>query len=329
MPYEIPQNLKYKEKIAFGLTFWQLIWISLFGGTAAIIFFKTKLLFELKFFLALFLAVLGVGFAFLDFFEHIKNIHSYKKQKKEMGFFDSKMKKFLDVKKIEDNTIYLANGSIRSVIEVLPINFNMLSSSEQKAVISAYKDFLNSLDFPIQVVVRTVNLSLEEYLTKLEEKVKEEKNENLTKEMDSFREFIREFIESNTVKNRLFYIVIPFSASNKVNPIEDLMINARNFFSKNKKQTGFELNKETALNQLEIRTELCQEKLKRCNLMAKKLNTEELVSLLASFFEGFVETKNNYISLLTLAEKLEEKRKQETFVDLNGTELPKKFLREK
>jgi len=325
MPYEIPQNLKYKEKIAFGLTFIQLVWLALFSGLTAIIFFKTNLMLELKFLFALIFLGTGTGFAFFGLLEHLKNIYSFKKQKKELGFFDSEMKKFLNIKKIEENAVYLNDNSLRAIIEVQPINFGMLSSSEQKAVISAYKDFLNSIDYPIQITARTVNLSLDDYLNKLEEKTRQEGNQKLTQEMTSFREFIKKFIEENTIKNRLFYIIVPYNANSNVNPIEDLTTQTKNLLLKQKNQTQTELNKETALNQLEIRIELCREKLKRCNLLTKRLNTEELASLLASFFDGFIETKNNYSSILTLTEKFEEKQNQQTFINANGIQLPKIF----
>ena len=107
MPYEIPQNLKYSEKIAFGLTFWQLFWLALFCGLAGIIFFKLQLNFFLKAFFVLLLVVLGVGFAFFDFFGFLQKYNSFRKGVRKAGFFDKQLNDFVGVKRIESNVMFL------------------------------------------------------------------------------------------------------------------------------------------------------------------------------------------------------------------------------
>ncbi len=125
--------------------------------------------------------------------------------------------------------------------------------------------------------MRTVNLNLDDYLKTLEIKVRTQRKPHLTKQFQDFEEFMRKYIEENSVKNRLFYIIIPFNPSK--NPLE---------------------TKTNPLEQLEIRVKLCQEKLKNCNLITKRLNTKELISLLASYFEGLIEAENEYITQLSI-----------------------------
>ena len=195
-----------------------------------------------------------------------------------MGYLDKKMEKFLQVKKIENNAVFLKDGSIKAIIQIQPINFRILSTKHQQSIIQAFKDFLNSLDFPIQIVVRTVNLSIDDYLQKLEQTVRLQKKEKLLEQFNEFQEFMREYIEKNAVKNRLFYIVIPAEKS---------------VFSKI----------DDALSQLEIRAKLCMDKLANCNLVTKRLSSNELVSLLSTYFEGFIEVENEYQSLITILER--------------------------
>ena len=237
MPYEIPQNLKYMEKIAFGLTFCQLFWLGLFGGLSAVIFFRLELAFFLKAFFVLFFVVLGVGFAFFDFFGFLQTYNNYRKGVWKAGFFDRQLNDFVEVKKIEDNVLFLRNNSLRAVLEVTPINFSILSVEEQRAVISAYKDFLNSLDFPVQIVVRTVSLNLDDYLFDLRKNVFELNNLELEKQFESFKDFIQGFIEENSVKNRLFYVVVPFSLFSRTQPLKDFFVSFKNLFSKEKEKT--------------------------------------------------------------------------------------------
>lgn len=295
MSYEIPQNLKYEEKIVFGLTLKQFAWIALFGVLAAIVYLKTGLDFYLKITIAFALTGLGFGFAFLDFFSHLKVLKSYFGSLRQAGYSDKQLDSFVEVKEIDSGTIFLKDGSVRAVIQVVPLHFSLLSPEEQRAIISAYRDFLNSLDFPVQIVMRTVNLSLNEYLAVLQKKVENNGKPGLKTQFESFKQFVETFITEKKIKNRVFYIVIPVSNT------------FQGFFKANQK-TG----KKALLAQLEIRVNVCREKLKRCNLFSKRLNSTELVSLLASFFEGFIEAQNEYFSTLTTlkeGEKIEEKKR--------------------
>jgi len=277
MSYEIPKNLKYEEKIIFNLSLWQAGSIGAFLALGAIIFMKTPLPIEAKAVISLICIGVGLGFAFFNLKEHLITFANYFLRPRELGYLSKQMETFIEVTRIADNTAYLSNGSAKAILQVQPLNFHILDARHQQAIISAYKDFLNSLDFPIQIVMRTVNLSLEEYLKTLEVKVKKSKKEKLHKQFADFKEFVTTFIENHAVKNRLFYIVIPTD----------------------------EKNQKYVLSQLDIRVTLCQEKLKACNLTTKRLTTNELVSMLSSYFEGFIENGTEYLSMLSFLEKKE------------------------
>lgn len=275
MSYEIPKNLKYEEKILFNLSLLQAGWLTLFCIPAAVIFLKTPLQFEVKAGIGIVLALIGIGFAFLDLKEHLSKAFVFVFKPREFSYLDKEMSRFIEVKRIGDDALYLNNGSMKAVLQVQPINFHILSGRQQQAIISAYRDFLNSLDFPIQIVMRTVNLNLDEYLANLEVNVKKRKSPKLQEQFNGFQNFMRNYIEEHAVKNRLFYIVVPAD----------------------------EKKHKDALNQLEIRVKLCQDKLKNCNLATKRLDTNELVTMLSSYFEGYIETGNEYQTLVTLLEK--------------------------
>ena len=101
-------------------------------------------------------------------------------------------------------------------------------------------------------------------------------------QFNDFQEFVRGYIEEHAVKNRLFYIVIPADEKN---------------FAK-------------ATSQLEIRAKLCQDKLKNCNLSTKRLQTNELITMLSSYYEGFIENGTEYQSMMTILEKQREMNPQ-------------------
>ncbi len=280
MSYEIPKNLKYEEKILFNLSFEQALWVGLFGSLILIVFLKLPLVLEAKIGLGILLVTLGAGFAFFGFRTHTSNLWGFLSTPRQIGYLDPPMRKFLEINRVENDAIYLQNGSIKAIIQVQPINFHILAPRQKQAIIGAYKDFLNSLDFPIQIVMRTVNLNLDEYLNQLEIKVRQQKKPPLLHQFNDFQEFMKKYIEENSVKNRLFYITIPYTSSK--NPLEA---------------------KTNPLEQLDIRVKLCQDKLKNCNLISKRLSTNEMVSLLGSYFEGFVEAENEYQQALTQLHK--------------------------
>ena len=285
--YEIPQNLKYEEKIIANLNFAQLFWVGLFFGSAAMVILSEGIDwgFEAEIIVGSLLMFIGLGFAFFDFWGHLMSFATYMRSihDTEKGKEQQKLEQFMEVERIENGIVYLKNGGMRALVQVLPINFTILSDTEQQAVISAYRAFLNSLDFPVQIVMRTVKMNLDDYLTNLRKGVEEHGSERLLQRFYSFREFLQKFIEKNNVKNRLFYVVVPFDSLGSTPPI------ARLFGGKkgDKKAQAEEqtLNKEYAFNQLDSRVRLCMEKLRKCGLTAHRLPTEEINQLLSSYFE--------------------------------------------
>ena len=311
MPYEIPKNLKYEEKIAFGLSLPKLFWLALFGSSSAIVFLKTNIDFNLKIVISVFLMALGISFAFLNLLKHLNTFRNYSKGIKEAGYFDSKLKSFVEVKKIEDETIYLQGGGLRAVLEVTPINFNILSEQEQKAVINAYKDFLNSLDFTVQIVMRTTSLNIDDYLFDLKKTALESNNPKIEEQFESFQEFIQNFIKENSIKNRLFYVVVPYSPHSNAQPLKDIITRVMNLLQKKSEKTSIEMNRSNALNQLSIRAKLCEGKLKKCGLFVKRLDDEQILPLLASFFDSYIHASDDYFSPMTLLKKFEGGDKSE------------------
>ena len=179
MSYEIPNNLKYSEKIFFNLSFEQAAWFGLFGFIIFVLYTKTPVMFEAKIVISIILACLGIGFAFFGLRKHLIRALKFAKNKRETGYLDKRTGKFIQIQKIEDDSAFI-NSTPKAILQVQPINFHILSTRQQKAIIEAYKDFLNSLDFPIQIIIRTVNLDLDQYLDKLEQTVKKRNKEQRT-----------------------------------------------------------------------------------------------------------------------------------------------------
>lgn len=123
----------------------------------------------------------------------------------------SPSQKFVDIQEIRDDVVILKNGGLRAVCIASSINFELKSSDEQKALIGNFQGFLNSLDFPIQIVVSSRKINIEPYLNDLRELAKTQENELLQAQIIEYTEFIEKFVELSSVMSKTFYLVIPFN----------------------------------------------------------------------------------------------------------------------
>ena len=118
--------------------------------------------------------------------------------------------KFVDIEEIRDKSILLKDGSLRGLIEVRSMNFDLKSSSEQTAIIESFQNFLNSLDFSLQISVISRKLDVEEYLKIIEQKKGVEENELMRIQMTDYIRFIQGLTELSNIMSKKFYVVVPY-----------------------------------------------------------------------------------------------------------------------
>lgn len=117
----------------------------------------------------------------------------------------------LPIAGIQDSVVIMTDGSIRVVVRLEPINFDLKSETEQNAIIFAYQGFLNSLEFPIQIVIQSKKLDLERYLSKLEASQKEVDSDLLRIQIEDYVGFVRRLISVANIMSKRFYVVISYS----------------------------------------------------------------------------------------------------------------------
>lgn len=118
----------------------------------------------------------------------------------------------LDIEEIRDDLVLLKNGGCCLILQTSAVNFGLLSETEQDATIFAYAGLLNSLSFPIQIVVRSQKKDVSNYLSLLKQEEIRQKNPRLAMQMRSYREFVEKTVREKRVLDKRFYIVIPFSS---------------------------------------------------------------------------------------------------------------------
>ncbi|MEI7891165.1 MAG: hypothetical protein WCI36_04345 [bacterium] len=207
------------------------------------------------------------------------------------GVAGGSTQKYVDVEEVRDGVIILKNGSLRAVLLVSSINFDLKATEEQDSIISQYQNFLNSLDFPMQVVISSRKLNIDPYLDYLKKKEKILTNELLRLQLAEYSNFIKNLADVSNIMSKFFYVVIPFY------PVESSSGGLLDkFFGSSGGQMAVEKRRElfdTYKNQLWQRVDHVIAGLSGTGVRVTPLKTDELIELLYNSYNP--STHNNSI----------------------------------
>ncbi len=188
---------------------------------------------------------------------------------------------FVPIKEIRDGILVLKDGGLRSILLASSLNFALKSADEQQSIIFQFQNFLNSLNFSIQIYTQSRRLDTRPYIALLEERLKDQQGDLMRMQTREYIEFIKSFTESTNIMTKSFFVVVPYSAP---------AISGKNalkggFFGKNKNAIADEiLGFEESRSQLQQRIEVVEQGLVRCGIRIAELGTEELIEL---FYKNF------------------------------------------
>jgi len=195
----------------------------------------------------------------------------------------SPSQKFIEIQDIKENVVILKNGGLRIICIASSINFNLKGTDEQKAIVSHFQGFLNSLDFPLQILVSSRKLDINPYLDNLKELAKTQENELLQAQTLEYTEFVKKFVEITDIMKKSFYLIIPY------NPIgakkENVLDKVKYIFKPQEiiKKISSEKFKEYQ-GQLEQRATHITNGLIQIGIKTKILNTKQLTRLFYEFY---------------------------------------------
>ena len=178
----------------------------------------------------------------------------------------------LEIDQIKQGVIVLKNKSLRGVIMVSSLNFALKSDEEQQAIIYQFQNFLNSLDFSLEVVIQSRILNITGYLDKLKELEMKQENELLKIQTAEYQKFIKNLIAGGQILSKNFFVIVPFAV------IEIPGMKAK------KREVPSEGQFQRAKSQLWQRMEFVALGLRRCGLQCIPLNTSELIELFWSLY---------------------------------------------
>ena len=207
--------------------------------------------------------------------------------------------KYVDVEEVRDGVIMLKNGSLRAVMMVSSINFDLKASEEQDTIVSQYQSFLNSLDFPIQIVISSRKLNITPYMDYLKKQEAHITNELLAFQLSEYSSFIKNLAEVSNIMTKYFYVVVPFYPIENVKKgiLDGFFGSAGSHQSIAKRREMFETYK----NQLWQRVDHVSAGLSGTGVKVTPLKTEELIELLYNTYNPTIHTS----TILKGVDKLE------------------------
>ena len=206
--------------------------------------------------------------------------------------------KYLPISEIKQDTIILKDWWLRAIIKVKWINLDLRSYEEQQIVVEQYRRFLNSIDFPFEILVRSTYLDMTDYISYMKKTVSDIDNEVLRWQWEKYVEFLSKLNETQwLLYTKEFYIVVPYysfdekkqvrksfidkflQALSRVESAEKIVSNLRAFHQNKKK--------------LDARCQLIIERLREINIPATRLKTSQIISLLFEVYNPLSHKKQS------------------------------------
>lgn len=204
---------------------------------------------------------------------------------------DATTQRHLPFSQLRENIIVMKDSSARMVMRCSTINFLLKSSEEQDAIIMSFQRFLNALDFPVQIIVRSTKLDIDGYLQKLKNQAVSQKNELLQNQTYEYIDYLKKLVEVAQIMKKDFYIVVPFDKE------EDQSVKSTGIFGVFKNfwraiNNGDDITKirqqirdfSSMKKWLAGRTNTVKSSLESIWIRATELDKSELVNLLSEYY---------------------------------------------
>ncbi len=193
---------------------------------------------------------------------------------------------FVPIKEVRDGIALLKDGSMRAVLLCSSMNFSLKGSDEKSAILMQFQDFLNSLDFSIEILVQSRKLDIRPYIALLEERERKQENNLMKIQVREYIGFIKSFTESANIMTKHFFIVVPYSPA-LMNPTSAKGVFASLGIGKKDSSAASvaaDKNFEESRSQLEERVSVVEQGLTRSGIRVARLGTEETIEL---FYKAF------------------------------------------
>lgn len=218
---------------------------------------------------------------------------------------------------MKDGVTILNDGQYRIIMEVSAVNFALKSEQEQNSLIFQYQSFLNSLHFPIQIVVQSKKLDLSPYVNKIKKLTKDQKNDLLKIQTRDYADFITQLIDIANIMKKRFFVIVGYQPISMKTGIFD------KFFSKEKKITTLKIPEEEFnhyTKEIRQRATSVAQNLGSMGLHCKQLSTQEMIEEFYSVYNPELAGKERLADIENLSSSVVSSKKNE----INETDQSKK-----
>ena len=195
----------------------------------------------------------------------------------------SATQEFVPIKEVRDGVILLKDGGMRSILLCSSLNFALKSEDERQAILLQFQDFLNSLDFSIEIVIQSRKLDIRPYIALLEGQEKAQTNSLMKIQVREYIEFIKSFAENTNIMTKNFFIVVPYSPA-ILTTGQSSIASRFGFGTKSERAAATEASFDENRSQLEERLSVVEQGLIRTGIRVAHLGTEEVIEL---FYKAF------------------------------------------
>lgn len=201
----------------------------------------------------------------------------------QMPDIKNQTQSFVPIQEVRDGIIILKDGSMRAILMTSSVNFALKSEDEQKSIIYQFQNFLNSLNFDMQIFVQSRNLDIRPYVSLLQERLKVQTDDLMKIQIREYMTFVKSFTEQANIMTKRFFIVVPYTPLNtNVTKVKSGLFGS--------KKTTEQQNKVIADAFAESRTQIAQRVdvvlsgVARTGVRAVQLGTEEVIEVFYQLF---------------------------------------------
>ncbi len=214
----------------------------------------------------------------------------------------------VDVREVRDNTVIGKDGGLRQIIMVGGVNFALKSEGDQSIMTQAYQNFLNGIEFSLQIVIHSRKVNIEKYADDLLHRKETESSPIIQNQIEEYVKFIKGFVEKNAIMEKMFFVVVPFYPTSVMpSGVKSSGSGLMGLFGKKnavqqaaadtKTSEAAEKSFKESLEQLNQRTDQVMAGLTGIGLETTVLNNEQLTELFYNFYNPqTVERKGAVIS---------------------------------
>jgi type IV secretory pathway VirB4 component len=188
---------------------------------------------------------------------------------------------FVPIKEVRDGVVVLKDGSMCTILMTSSLNFALKSEDEQIAILAQFQNFLNSLEFSVQIFVQSRNLDIRPYIALLEERHRAQTTDLMRIQIQEYIGFVKSFTEGSSIMSKHFFVVIPYATSiAEKRGVLQSFGKKKNKGSLEEQSASFEEHR----SQIEQRVAVVEQGLARCGIRIVNLGTEEIIELFYRLF---------------------------------------------